>query len=163
MNARDALKPGFAQAEMICNGYLGDLTDEEIFERPVEGINHIAWQLGHLIASEHFMIDKIKPGSMTPLPEGFAEKHSNATAGVDDPSAFLSKAEYVQLALEQRAGTMAVLESLSDDELGEPVPESLRHFSPTVAGIFSMQPVHWLMHAGQWAVTRRRLGRPPLF
>jgi hypothetical protein len=29
--------------------------------------------------------------------------------------------------------------------------------------VFSMQGSHWMMHAGQWAVLRRKLGRPPLF
>jgi hypothetical protein len=32
-----------------------------------------------------------------------------------------------------------------------------------VAGIFLMQGTHWTMHAGQWAVIRRKLGRAPLF
>jgi len=26
-----------------------------------------------------------------------------------------------------------------------------------------LHPQHWLMHAGQWAVVRRKLGKPPLF
>jgi hypothetical protein len=32
-----------------------------------------------------------------------------------------------------------------------------------VGDVFSMQGGHLLMHAGQWAVVRRKLGRKPLF
>lgn len=163
MNAREALKQAMSTPEMVCNGYLADLSDEEIFVRPVDGTNHIAWQLGHLISAEHNMVEAVCPGSMPPLPEGFAEKHNKETAGNDDPSAFMTKDEYLKLAQEQRAATKAALEKLSDDDLDKPAPESLQRIAPNVAGIFSMQPSHWLMHAGQWAVTRRKLGRAPLF
>lgn len=163
MNAREALKASFPQAEMICNAYLGDLTDEELLARPVPGVNHIAWQMGHLIAAENGMIEQVCPGSMPALPEGFKQKHSKETAGSDDPSAFCTKDEYMKLAAEQRAATLKALDSLSDEDLDKPAPESLQRLGPNVAGIFSMQPVHWLMHAGQWAVTRRKLGRPALF
>lgn len=163
MNTRDALKLSFPQADMITQGYLGDLTDEDLMVRAVEGINHLAWQLGHLISSEHWMIEQVCPGSMPPLPEGFAEKHKKETATSDDPAAFLKKDEYLKAYAEQRAGTLKALDSLSDDDLDKEGPESMKRICPTVGATFSMQPVHWLMHAGQWAVLRRKLGRPPLF
>ena len=37
----------------VVNMYLDDLTDAELLVRPAENMNHIAWQLGHLIQSEH--------------------------------------------------------------------------------------------------------------
>jgi len=163
MNARESLKAAFPQADMITKAYLADMTDEELMVRPVPGANHTAWQLGHLIGSERHMVEQVAPGSMPPLPDGFTEKHTKDTAASDDAAAFLSKDEYVKLYDAQRAGTLKALESLSDDDLDKPAPESLQRIAPTVAAVFSMQPVHWMMHAGQWAVTRRKLGRPPLF
>jgi len=163
MNARDAIKAAFPQSDMIVQAYLGDLTDDELLVRVVDGSNHIAWQLGHLINSERHMIEQTVPGSMPPLPDGFADKHSKETAGSDDRSAFLSKDEYLELYQQQRAATLQALDSLSDDDLDKPGPESLQQIAPTVAAVFTMQPTHWLMHAGQWAVIRRKLGRPPLF
>ena len=148
---------------MITNGYLADLTDEEIFVRPTDGANHIAWQLGHLISSENQMVNAVCPGAMPALPDGFADAHKKETAGNNDPAAFLKKAVYLELMQEQRAGTKKALEAVSDDDLDKPTPENLQMIAPTVAAVFSMQPIHWMMHAGQWAVTRRKLGRPPLF
>ena len=63
----------------------------------------------------------------------------------------------------QRAGTLAALATVTDAELDQPSPEPLRGFLKTVGDVFSMQGNHWTMHAGQWAVLRRKLGRPPLF
>ena len=163
MNAREALRVSMDAPTMIVNSYLGDLSDADLLVRPVEGANHIAWQLGHLISSEHKIVDAVCPGSMPPLPEGFAEKHTSETAGSNDPGDFLTKDEYLQLAGEQRVGTLAALEKVSDDDLDAPGPESMREFIPTVAAAFSLQPTHWIMHAGQWAVIRRKLGRSPLF
>ena len=73
MNAREAIMQSLAMPDMVYKGYLGDLSNEELFLRPVEGANHIAWQLGHLINSERSLIESVCPGSMPPLPEGFAE------------------------------------------------------------------------------------------
>ncbi len=163
MNAREAIKASMDTPHMIVGAYLEDLTDEELLIRPVEGTNHIAWQLGHLISSEHTMIDQVCPGAMPPLPDGFAEKYTKETSKLDDPSAFHTKSEYLKLYQEQRAGTLAALDSLTDDDLDKPAPESMQKLAPNVGALFSMQPTHWTMHSGQWAVLRRKLGRPPLF
>ncbi len=163
MNAHEAIKASMQMPDMICSGYLDDLTDEELLVRPVDGANHIAWQLGHLISSEHNMVEQVCPGSMPALPEGFAAGYTPDSSKSDDPSAFLTKQEYVKLLAEQRAGTLAALEKLSDEDLDQPGPESLKRICPTVGAVFTMQPTHWTMHAGQWAIIRRKLGREPLF
>ena len=163
MDSRQALKCGIAGGQKITDAYLGDLTDADLLVRAVPGTNHIAWQLGHLIAAENMMLEALRPKSMPPLPEGFREKHNKHTAVSDDPKAFLSKAEYLDAMKKQRAATLAVLDSLSDDELGQPAPEALRGFLKTVGDVFAMQGTHWVMHAGQWALIRRTLGKPPLF
>ncbi|MCA9117574.1 MAG: DinB family protein [Planctomycetaceae bacterium] len=148
---------------MIVNAYLGDLTDDDLFIRPAENMNHIAWQLGHLIAGEKFHIEQLVPGSMPALPDGFREQHSAATFATDDRAGFRTKQEYLRLMQEQREGTLAVLDSMSDARLQADSPETLRYFGPTVGSVFSGEATHWMMHAGQWAVVRRMLGRPPLF
>lgn len=163
MNAREAIKTSMGMPDMICQAYLGDLTDADLLVRPVEGANHIAWQLGHLIVSEHGLIEDICPGTMPALPDGFAEKYTKETSESDDAAQFHTKDEYLKLAAEQRAGTLAALDATGDEGLEAPSPENLQQIGANVAAIFSMQPTHWTMHAGQWAVIRRKLGKPPLF
>jgi DinB superfamily len=163
MNAREAIRLNIDMANRIVTGYLGDLTDADLLVRPVPGANHIAWQLLHLIAAEHNMVEHVCPGSMPALPEGFAAKNTPGAAKLDSPGAFFPKSVYLQAYEAQRAGTLKALAGLTDADLDKPVPEEYRGFLSTVGDLFSLQGSHWIMHAGQWAVIRRKLGRKPLF
>ncbi|MSR59632.1 MAG: DinB family protein [Planctomycetaceae bacterium] len=163
MNARDAIRLGLNQSNMVVQMYLGDLTDAELLVRPVPGTNHIAWQLGHLLSSSHQMIETVCPGVMAPLPAGFADKYTAESSKFDSPSAFHSKALYMSLYEQHREGTQKALEKITDADLDKPSPESFKAYAPTHGDILMFQSSHWLMHAGQWAVTRRKLGRAPLF
>jgi DinB superfamily len=163
MNVREAIKTAYEMPDQICRNYLADLTDADLLVRPVPNSNHIAWQLGHLIASEHRCADALSPGKVPPLPSGFAEKHTKETSKSDDPNTFCSKDEYLKLYDQVRAATLKTIDGLNEGDLDKPAPENLRKFVPTVASVVLMQPSHWLMHAGQWAIVRRKLGKPPLF
>ena len=163
MDACEALKVGINMGRLITTSYLDDLTDEEMLHRPCEGCNHINWQLGHLIASEHMLVSGVCPGAMPALPEGFAEKYSRETVGVDDLAKLETKETLLSVYEQQRAATLAALDQLADEDLDRESPESFRAYAPNVAAIFEMQGSHYVMHAGQWAVIRRQLGRPPLF
>ena len=160
MNARQAIQLGLDMADFVCMAYLNDLTDEQLMRRPCEGANHIVWQVGHLIASEHQLIEMVCPWTMPALPEGFAARYAKETASVDDGAAFDSKANLMAAHQAQRAGTLAALSALTDEDLDR---ASGVDYAPTVGGIFSMQGSHWLMHAGQWVIVRRQLGLPALF
>lgn len=163
MDTRSAIKSAIDMANMISTSYLGDLTDEEMMHRPDPKCNHIKWQIGHLIASEHQMINGCLPGAMPDLPDGFADKYSKESAASDSPDDFHSKEELMGLYEQQRTATLAALEGVSDEDLDKPAPEEMRAYAPTVGSAFLMQDAHWVMHAGQWAVIRRQLGREPLF
>jgi hypothetical protein len=160
MNTRDAIKLSIDMGKMISMGYLSDLTDEEMMKRPCDGCNHITWQVGHLIASEREMIEKLVPGSMPALPDGFANKYTSETAKSDKASDFHSKSELMAIFEKIREGTLAALEKMSDTDFDKPTGV---HYAPTAGVMFELQGSHWLMHSGQWAVVRRQCGRPPLF
>jgi DinB superfamily len=163
MNAREAIRCNLAMSNMITQSYLGDLTDQELLVRPVPGANHIAWQLGHLLSEEHEMVESVCPNSMPALPAGFAQKYTKETARLDSPADFHSKSVYMGALEEQRSGTLKALERLTDPDLDKPVPEKYREYIKNVGELFSLQGTHWVMHAGQWAIIRRKLGRAPLF
>jgi hypothetical protein len=163
MNARQAIRINLELADFVCLSYLDDLSDADLLRRACPGINHLKWQLGHLIGSEHRMINDCIPGSMPPLPPDFGTRYSKETAASDDPSTFHSKQELLSIHGQQRAATLAALDSISDDDLDKPGPEAYRGYAATVGALFSLQGSHWLMHCGQWAVVRRQLGRAPMF
>jgi hypothetical protein len=160
MKAKEAIRMTIDSSDMIANSYLKDLSDADLFVRPVKGMNHVAWQLGHLIGSERFFMEAIKPGASPELPKGFSEAYTKETIESDDPKKFHTKAEYVSLWKAQRDATLKLLESLPEAELDAPGPEQFRQWAPTVASIFNMVGVHPLMHLGQWVAVRRKQNKP---
>ncbi len=163
MNARDAVKSTYALPDQICRAYLDGLTDADLLVRPVPKSNHIAWQLGHLIASEHDFVEGLCPGLAPPLPAGFAAKHKKETAESDNPKDFCTKDEYLKLYDQVRAATLKMVDTVKESDYDKPAPEAFRSYCPTVSSVLLMAPAHWLMHAGQWAIVRRKLGKAPLF
>ena len=163
MNPKDLIRQTIATTEFVCSAYLEDLTDQDLLCRPVEGANHINWQLGHLIAAEKMLGEMVKPDSMPALPDGFADKYAKETATSDDPANFATKAELQAAQKEQRAGLLSLLDGISDEELSNPAPEQMASFFPNAAALILSADSHWMMHAGQWAIVRRSLGKPALF
>jgi len=161
--ATETLKSSMDMAAYCVNAYLSDLADSDLLRRPAQGANHIAWQLGHLISSEHNLTNMVCPDSMPALPEGFAENYTKETAASDNPADFHKKDEYLQLMQQQREATLAQLARISDERLLEPAPEAMRDYAPTVGAVFALQATHWMMHSGQWVIVRRQLGKPALF
>jgi DinB superfamily len=164
MKTKDAIRATMDLSTMVLNSYVSDLEAHELLTRPGRGCNHIAWQLGHLIASEVDLLSKICPDH-TPaeLPSGFAEAHSKATAGSDEPSGFLGREQYLSLFDRVRATTLAALDNLSEADLDAPAPTHLQSFCPTVGHVFVLIATHPMMHAGQVVPVRRSLGKPVLF
>lgn len=160
MNVREALKLGIDMGRLVSIGYLEDLSDADLLRRPHPKCNHVNWQVGHLVASEHEMNKALGLENIPPLPEGFAAKYTRDTASSNDPAHFATKAELLRVFEEQRAGTLAALETLSDSDLDKP---SGLDYAPTVGAVFSLHGSHWLMHAGQWVIVRRELGKAPMF
>jgi DinB superfamily len=162
MDVKQAIASSFAQADIVVNSYLADLKPEELLVRPIPGTNHIAWQFGHLITAERSLIDKVAPGKYEPLPAGFAEAYTKETAASDDAAKFSTKEEYERLAKQVRADTMRIVEEMAPADFDRPV-EKMPPSVKTVGDMFFFVSMHWLMHAGQWAIVRRKLGRAPLF
>jgi hypothetical protein len=160
MSPKDALRLSIEMSDYIINAYIGDLKDADLFIRPVPGMNHIAWQMGHLISAENRFVGMVKPGACPPLPAGFEEAYSKETTTIDDPAKFHTLAQYQELWKAQRAATMAVLDGCSDEELDKKEVEKFPEWAPTVAALLAMSGTHALMHCGQFVAVRRLLGKP---
>lgn len=160
MSAKDIIRGTLALSDRIVQKYIEDLSDDDLKVIPIEGMHPIAWQIGHLLVSEHQLVEAIRAGSSPELPEGFADAHGRTTPGETGTEKFLTKEEYRDLFAKQRAATTKLLDELDDAQLDEPAPESLRKFIPSVGGAFNFFGTHVLMHVGQWVAVRRKLGKP---
>lgn len=164
MTGPQAIQAQLASMQHMVPMYLGDLSDADLLVRPAPGANHIAWQLGHLIQSEAGMVKEYLPQAKYPaLPEGFTEQHTKETSAVEPPRGFLTKAQYLELFNATRQATIAVVAQLTPDDLDKPITGNMANFAPTVGHLLMMIPSHDMMHAGQFTVVRRKLGKPVLF
>jgi hypothetical protein len=160
MNVNEAIAATLDTSSMVLTSYVQDLSDTELLTRPGEGCNHLAWQLGHLISSEAMLLEMVAPGAAPPLPEGFAEKHSKAQAGDNNPANFCTKQEYLELLDEVHGASKAALANATESDLDQPGPESFRQMCPTVGHVWVLLATHGMMHAGQCVPVRRKLGKP---
>ncbi|WP_435016945.1 DinB family protein [Tundrisphaera sp. TA3] len=163
MNAIAAIKSSLLSTRHLTEMLVSDLSDADLLVRPVPKANHIAWQLGNVIAGDLFLVKSQIPEAEYPaLPDGFMEKHGPSCASDDGPDGFLTKAEYLDLLNRTRAATVAALEKMTEAELDRPPSEDMIRFAPTLGDVFIATANHTLMHAGQFSVVRRLLGKPVL-
>ena len=162
MNAKDAICSVIEFGHLLTTYYLEDLGDADLLVRSVPGANHIAWQLGHLVAGTRQMLMQL--GHAAPdLPPGFEAAYKRDTASCDDPGKFHSKGEYQSLLAQMKAASLAAVDATPEDQLDASAPEEMRAYAPTIAAVLMLLGNHLTMHAGQFVPIRRKLGKPALF
>lgn len=159
MMTKDAIRNTIEMADMILNSYVGDLGDADLMKRSVPGVNHIAWQLGHLICSERKMLTDAG-FSMPDLPDGFAESYTKETSSSDDVGKFHKKDQYLAQMAKQREATLSHLEACTDADLEKAAPEEMQAYAKRFCELFNMIGIHVLMHVGQFVPVRRMLNKP---
>ena len=163
MGLKDAIARILIQSHEKNNLLLADLSDADLFVRPVPGANHIAWQLGHLIIQEYRQMNSQELKIDYPcLPIGFEEQHSESTASVNPPTGFLSKRAYQALGAKMHETTLANLAALSDADLEQPVKGDWGRFMRTLGDLFLGRNRSSQGHSGQFAMVRLALGKPSL-
>ena len=161
MNAQGAIGYALTSTQQMLGMFIQDLSDADLLVRPAPHANHIAWQLGHLIAAEHRMGGNLPGAAYPELPAGFAERHNKETAAKD--TGFATKAEYLDLFNKVRQATIAAAAKLSESDLDKPTSGPVAQLAPTLGALLLLNANHVMMHAGQFSVLRRKLGKPVLF
>jgi hypothetical protein len=162
MKATDVVAAALKSSLDLLQMFVSDLTDADLLIRPVENANHPAWQLGHLIWTECGLAGACLPGTVYPtLPAGFKELHD--TAGASRNDGFSTKAFYLETLGTVRAATITGVGKLTDADLDRPTEGSMARMAPRWGHLFLLVANHTLMHAGQFSVVRRKLGKPILF
>jgi hypothetical protein len=164
MKASNAIVTALSGTQQVLNMYLDDLSDADLLVRPAPGANHIAWQLGHLTAAEVLLAQPQLPDVEYPaLSPGFMEQYDKKGASDDSPMHFLSKQQYLEMFKDVRELTKAAAAKLSDVDLDRTTKGDMGKFAPSLGALLLLVSNHTLMHAGQFTVVRRKLGKPVLF
>lgn len=160
MHSKPVISHTLGMADHLLTSYVADLSDSEILLEPIEGMNHIAWQIGHLISSERMFAELVKPDASPALPEGFDDLHSRTDTRGTSPEQFHAKETYMALYKAQRDATNAILEAATDEELAASTGEKFAAYAPNVATLLNMIGLHYMMHLGQFVAVRRFTKKP---
>jgi uncharacterized damage-inducible protein DinB len=163
MNGKQVIKAALDSTQQLLKWYVSDLSDADLLVRPVPGANHIAWQLGHLVEAEQMVKAAVPSAKYPELPTDWSKQHNKESAAMDPAKGFATKAEYLDRFTTMRAATIAALDGLSDADLDKPTSGDMAKWAPTIGSLFVLTGNHTLMHAGQFTVLRRKLGKPVLF
>ncbi len=163
MKATEAIKATLDSNTHLLEWFVSDFSDADLLVRPVPGANHAAWQIGNVIGGDLYLIQSQLPETPYPeLPPGFLERHGKEGASQEGPEGFLTSAGYLELFGKVRGVTLEALAKLSDEDLDQPTIGAPAAYVPNLGGAFLMAANHTLMHAGQFSVIRRKLGKPHL-
>jgi uncharacterized damage-inducible protein DinB len=129
-----------------------------VFPTP-NGGSHTLWVLGHLAYIEALIIRGFMLGEPNPLAEWKDTFDGAETSGnADDYPPF---DEVLARCREMRAGTTALIDSFSEEDLDKPsadAPEGYEDTFGTYRLCLQFVADHWYMHRGQLADARRAAG-----
>jgi hypothetical protein len=73
---------------------------------------------------------------------------------------FLNKEAYLNLYKAQRAATLGILESASDELLATATTDRYAQIAPSYGALLNMIGLHYMMHLGQFVAVRRTANKP---
>lgn len=153
------------QARRYTRQFLNDLTPEEWFWSPPQIATHIAWQVAHIAVSQYALcLRRIRgrtDADQAFLPDAFFDRFklgSQPAAGARNNPPL---EEILRVFETVYRKSLSELAERTDEELDMPVDPPHPAFK-TKLGAVQYAPVHELVHAGQIALMRRLMGKPPL-
>jgi hypothetical protein len=82
------IRQPLATPRQVSYSLFDGLADADLVVHPGHGINHIIWQFGPMITSEHRMLTNLFPDLIPRLSHGFSDAHGPTRAKNDGPAGF---------------------------------------------------------------------------
>ncbi|MCA8959860.1 MAG: DinB family protein [Planctomycetes bacterium] len=137
-----------------------DMREHGLVSPTPNGGGHTIWVLGHLAYVEGLVVPGFMLGRPNPLAEW--EPLFDGDDVSTNPDDFPSFDEVLGHCRDMRASTVAILDTLSEDDLDQPGRKSPTGFDEifgTYRHCLQYVADHWYMHRGQLADARRAAGR----
>jgi hypothetical protein len=145
--------------------FLPDLADRDWFWSPNELTTHIAWQVGHLAVAQYNLCLRRVRGRIAAdeslISDRFIDCFKLGSQPVPLPANNPPLAEIHRVFDGVLNQALSELQGRSDAELDVPVEQPHPVFQTKLEAI-EYAPPHELVHAGQIALLRRLMGKPPL-
>ena len=164
MKATELLRFQMQSTKASIGALLADMQDAPLTQPTINGGNHPTWIAGHLAYSESNLVHHMLGGETNPLIE-WKSLFGGGSQPTTDAAQYPPLADLLAKWDEVREHTLAVLDSLTDEDLDKPAPNfppGREEFYGTFGKVLSMTATHPLMHYGQVADARRAAGREKL-
>jgi hypothetical protein len=152
-------------SRLFTQQFLNDLTDAEWYWSPPQFTTHIAWQVAHIAVAEYSLCLRRVRGRTSAdeslVSDAFIDAFKLGSKPVAEPEKNppLDEIRRVFEAVHQQS--IDELSGRSEAELDGPLAEPHPRFK-TKLGAVEFSPLHEMVHAGQIAMLRRLMGKPPL-
>lgn len=152
------------RARGLLKHFLEEIDQEKWCWQPAEGINHVAWQVGHLAVAQYGLCIKRvvgdSPESEDVLPLSFLKRYGKGSTPSPDTTENASVEELLATldAVDERMHE--VLATTQDEELEVELKKPHPMFSTVLGGV-EFAPQHEMMHIGQIVILRRLMGMDP--
>jgi hypothetical protein len=152
-------------SRLFTRQFLQDLVDAEWYWAPPQFTTHLAWQVGHLAVAQYNLCLRRMRGRTTAdeslISDAYIEafKLGSKPAAEPEKNPPLEEIKSVFEAVHQRS--IDELGGRTEAELDEPLEQPHPRFK-TKLGAVEWCPLHEMVHAGQIAMLRRLMGKPPL-
>ena len=152
-------------SRLFTEQFLKDLTDAEWYWSPPQFTTHVAWQVGHLAVSQYSLCLRRVRGRTTAdeslISDAYIDAFKLGSKPVSEPEKNLPLDEIRHVFEAVHKQSIHELGGRSDAELDEPLEQPHPRFK-TKLGAVEFCAQHELVHAGQIAMLRRLMGKPPL-
>ncbi|MGC8540942.1 MAG: DinB family protein [Phycisphaerae bacterium] len=141
---------------------LADIRDDQMTAQPIEGMNHPAWILGHLLALEHRVINDVLglPLNLR-LDNNWWGMYGIGSIPMNDRNTYKTKAFYMAGLAETSTRMISYLHYATGAQLEASVTDPLfMKIMPTIAYAFGAAANHRAYHTGQLAIWRKAMGVP---
>lgn len=159
----DAAVERMKQTREMLKGFLADLQPDEWFWQPHEGVTNIAWQVGHITATQYALcLVRVRGEQVTDqllISDEIRTRYGRGSTPSHDPAANTSPQELVRVLDAVAEHTYSELALMSDAFLDVELKNPHPRFS-TPLGAVEFCPSHELLHIGQVILLRRLMGRP---
>ncbi|MHC4406060.1 MAG: DinB family protein [Planctomycetota bacterium] len=157
---KDDVIRSFAMSLEHARHLLRGVEEGQMVLQPIEGMNHPAWIIGHLVYSFQAIGGEI--GLAPWLPSDWQERFGTGTKLPTGSEQVPGRAELSAALDDGEKRLTDRLSEMSEEDLAESLPdERLRHVFPTIGGaVMHILTVHTAVHVGQLSAWRRAMGLP---
>ncbi|MEW4490160.1 DinB family protein [Thalassoglobus sp. JC818] len=148
------------------NDLLDHVDDGDWFRQPADGINHIAWQVGHIAIAQYGLCLKrvrgFKPSDEQLFPVNeYATLFGKGSQPNPDPEVYPEPAAIRESLVAIQQQVVEETLQLTQETLDEPIDPVHPMFS-TKGEALRFAPKHEMLHVGQIAMLRRLFGQASL-